>query len=130
VVIRQGDVFWLERPTVSGSGQHGRRPHLVIQNELINGSAIGTILVCPLTTNIRRARARGNVLLQLGDANLSQTSVVNVSQTFAADRTLLTERIGAVSRSRVREMVDGLKLLIEPFDMPSGVPTDQEGNVS
>jgi mRNA interferase MazF len=39
------------------------RPAVVIQNNKFNRNPINTVLVCALTTNFRRAKAPGNVLL-------------------------------------------------------------------
>ena len=56
----------------------------------------------------------GNVLLDPGEANLSKSSVVNISQIFTVDRSQLDEKIGTLSPQRVRQILDGLYLLLEP----------------
>jgi mRNA interferase MazF len=122
MVIRQGDVFWLERQGASGFELAGRRPYVVIQNDLTNNTRIGTILVCGITSRLIRERARGNVRLNRGEADLPRDCVVNVSQTIAVDRNWLVERIGALSSERVRQIVDGINILIEPRE---AVSTDE-----
>ena len=72
--------------------------------------------VCPLTSNIKRANAPGNVLLEKKEANLPKQSVVNVSQVFTVDRTQLDEYVGTLSPKRIREIISGIKLVIEPRD--------------
>ena len=116
-MIHQGDVYWIDFGPPTGSGPGYRRPHVVIQNDVVNRSRIGTVLVCALTTNLRLAGAPGNVLLDEGEADLPQQSVVNVSQVFTADKRQLEERIGSLSRRRVRQILDGLRLLTEPRDL-------------
>ena len=116
-MIRQGDIYWIDFGPPAGSGPGYRRPHVVIQNDVVNRSRIGTALVCALTTNLRLAGAPGNVLLDEGEADLSQRSVVNVSQVFTADKRQLEERIGSLSRRRIRQVLDGLRLLTEPRDI-------------
>jgi mRNA-degrading endonuclease toxin of MazEF toxin-antitoxin module len=59
-------------------------------------------------------RAPGNVLLNPGEANLAKPSVVNISQIFTIDRSQLAEKIGTLSLQRVRQILDGLYLLLEP----------------
>jgi mRNA interferase MazF len=86
----------------------------VIQNNILNRSRIQTVIVCALTTNLRRASAIGNVLLELGEANLPEQSVVNVSQIFTVDKALLVEQVGTLSRQRVLEILAGLTLIINP----------------
>ena len=89
----------------------------MIQNDLFNQSRINTVAVCALTTNLRRARAPGNVLLEQGEANLSRQSVVNVAQIFTVDKSDLVEKIGTLPRERVRQILDGIRLVIDPRDV-------------
>ena len=114
MVINQGDVFWIELGEPSGSAPGYRHPHVVVQNNLFNRSRINTVVVCALTSNLKRADAPGNVLLSPGEANLPKRSVVNVSQIFTVDKSDLAEKIGTLSRQRVREILDGIQLLMEP----------------
>ena len=115
--IHQGDVFWVELGLPSGSAPGYRHPHVVVQNNLLNQSRINTVVVCALTSNLKRAHAPGNVLLSPGEANLSKQSVVNISQIFTLDQSDLVEKIGTLSSRRVREILDGIRLLLEPRDM-------------
>jgi mRNA interferase MazF len=114
VVIQQGDVYWLDVGEPVGSAPGYRRPHVVIQNNLANRTRISTVIVCALTSNLRRAMSPGNVPLAMGEANLPRASVVNVSQVFTVDKSQLTELIGRLSPARVRQVLDGLRLLTEP----------------
>ncbi len=114
MVINQGDVFWVDLDDPSGSAPGYRHPHVVIQNNLFNRSRINTVVVCALSSNLKRAQAPGNVLLSPREANLPKQSVVNVSQIFTVDKTQLSEKIGTLSSRRVREILNGLHLLTEP----------------
>jgi mRNA interferase MazF len=117
VVIDQGDVFWVDLGEPSGSEPGYRHPHVVIQNNVFNRSRINTVVVCALTSNLKRAKAPGNVLLEGGEANLPKQSVVNVSHIFTVDKSSLGEKIGALSRRRVRQILDGVRSVIEPRDI-------------
>ncbi|NUQ38705.1 MAG: type II toxin-antitoxin system PemK/MazF family toxin [Caldilineales bacterium] len=117
MVIRQGDVFWVDLGDPSGSGPGYRHPYVVVQNNVFNRSRINTVVVCALTSNLRRAEAPGNVLLEAGEANLPRPSVVTVSQMYTVDKRDLTEYLGTLSPKRVREILDGLRLLTEPRDI-------------
>jgi hypothetical protein len=64
MVINQGDIFWIDFGTPNGSEPGYRHPHLVIQNNLFNRSRINTVIVCTLTSNMKRADAPGNVALK------------------------------------------------------------------
>jgi mRNA interferase MazF len=117
MVIHQGDVFWVDLGEPAGSEPGCRHPHVVVQNNVFNQSRINTVLVCALTSNLRRAQAPGNVLLEEGEANLPKLSVVNVTQVFAVDKGTLDEWIGTLSRGRVHQIVEGIRLVIEPRDL-------------
>jgi mRNA interferase MazF len=114
MVINQGDIFWVELEEPRGSEPGYKHPHVVVQNNLFNRSQIRIVVVCPLTSNLKRANAPGNVLLEKKEGNLPKQSVVNVSQVFTVDRTQLDEYIGTLSPKRVREIINGVKLVIEP----------------
>jgi mRNA interferase MazF len=117
MVIQQGDVFWVELGEPVGSGPGYRHPHVVVQNNIFNRSRIRTVVVCAITSNLRRAQAPGNVLLDKGEANLPKTSVVNISQLVTLDKDLLAEKIGTVSRERLEQVLEGVRLLLEPRDI-------------
>ena len=90
---------------------------MVIQNNVFNRSRLNTVVVCVLTSNLQRATAPGNVLLEPGEADLPKQSVVVVSQLFTVDKSQLSEYIGTLSKKRVRQILDGLKLLTEPREI-------------
>lgn len=120
MVIHQGDIFWLDfgEPTDSGPGY--RHPHVVVQNNVFNESRIRTVLVCTLTSNLRRGQAPGNVILSKGEANLPKASVANISQLYTVDKRILIDKIGTLSKPRINEIIAGIKLLIEPREIDFG----------
>jgi mRNA interferase MazF len=115
--IKQGDIYIVDFGEPIGSEPGYEHPVVVAQNNLFNGSKIRTVAVCLLTTNLGRQYARGNVLLFPGEGDLSEQSVVNISQIVTVDKQVLTHRIGSLRPERVREIVVGLKLLFEPRDI-------------
>ena len=113
-MICQGDLYWLDMPRPFGSEPGYRHPHVVMQNNLFNSTRIYTVLVCAITSNLRSARHPGNVLLERGEAGLPKQSVVKVSQMLTVDKKRLGEKIGCLSPPRVRQILDGIRLLTEP----------------
>ena len=57
------------------------------------------------------------MLLERGEANLPKASVVNISQIFTVDRSQLIEKIGSLSAVKMRQILDGLYLLLEPYEL-------------
>ena len=114
MVIRQGEVYWTELPVPRRSEPGYRRPVVVVQNTLFNAGLGNTVIVCIITSSLRRAETPGTVSLEPGEANLPKRSVVNVSQVLTVDKLQLGERIGRLSRERVRQILDGIYLWLEP----------------
>lgn len=117
MVIKQGDIFWIELDEPIGSEPAYHHPHVVVQNDFFNQSRINTVVVCALTSNLRRANAPGNVLLERGEGNLPKQSVVNISQVFTVDKWQLQDWIGRLSAKRMRQVIAGLTFLLEPDDV-------------
>ena len=116
-MINQGDVFWIDLNEPTGSEPGYRHPHVVIQNNLFNRSRINTVVVCALTSNLKRAEAPGNILLKKGEANLPKDSVINISQIFTANKSDLSEKIGSLTRERFNQVYEGINLLVEPREI-------------
>jgi len=117
LVIKQGDIFWVDLGKPSGSEPGYRHPHLVIQNNVFNRSRINTVVVCSLTSNLQRAHSPGNVMLNKSEANLKEQSVINITQIFTVDKRDLVEKIGSISSERMTQVLEGIELLISPRDI-------------
>lgn len=114
MVINQGDIYGLDLEEPVGSEPGYRHPHVVIQNNLFNHSRISTTVVCLITSNLKRAKSPGNVLLEKNEGNLPKRSVVNISQIYTVDKMELFDKLGTLSPKRVRQILDGIRLLTEP----------------
>jgi mRNA interferase MazF len=108
-LINRGDVFWVAPDDSRGPFPSYSHPHVVVQDDVFNHSRITTVVVCALTSNLHRANEPGNVLLEAGEGNLPQQSVVVVSQVSSVDKARLGERIGSLSHTRVEQILAGLQ---------------------
>jgi mRNA interferase MazF len=115
-VVNRGDIFWIrpENPTQSPLGYYPH-PYVVIQDDLFNHSRITTVIVCALTSNLKQANAPGNVLLEVGEANLPRQSVVVVSKISTANKSQLAEYIGSLNEQRVNQILAGIRFLQSSF---------------
>jgi len=111
MVVNQGDIYWVQLEGPSGSEPGYAHPHVVIQDNVINRSRINTVVVCALTTNLKRAKAPGNVYLEAGEANLPRQSVVVVSQVSTVDKAQLGEYIGSLNEQRIDQVLAGMQFL-------------------
>ena len=117
MVIRQGDVYWMDLGEPDESKPGYMRPWVVVQNNLFNLSRINTVVVCPLTSNLARVNVPGNVALDMGEANLSKPSVVIVSQITTVNKSELGEYIGTLSKRRLHQISRCIALVVEPRDV-------------
>ena len=115
MVIKQGDIFWVDLGKPGGSEPGYRHPYVIIQNDVFNASNINTVIAIALTSNTAQAVVPGNVLLKKGEANLPKASVVTISQIITIDKTDLKDKVGHLSDSRIREILDGLHLITDPL---------------
>ena len=112
MVIFQGEVWWADLPPPTGSGPGFRRPVVVVQGDALNRSRLATVVCVPLTSNLKWADAPGNVLLRARTTGLPKHSVANVSQVVALDRTLLSERVGKLSKSKMELLLSGIDVVL------------------
>ncbi|GHO60176.1 type II toxin-antitoxin system PemK/MazF family toxin [Ktedonobacter robiniae] len=111
MIINQGNIYWVQLENLSGSEPGIRHPHVVIQENILNHSRITTVVACALTSNRKRANTPGNVLLEVGEANLPKQSVVEVSKVSTVDKTQLGEYIGSLTEQRTHQILAGMRFL-------------------
>jgi mRNA interferase MazF len=110
--MKRGEVWWADLGEPRGSEPAFRRPVVVVQDDLLTASALRTVMVVPLTSNLRRAEAAGNVLLAPAETGLDRESVALVCQVMTLDKDFLDELVGSLS-GRARRRIDlGLALTL------------------
>ena len=110
--LARGDVWWAELPEPVGSEPGYRRPILIVQSDTFNRSRLQTCIAVVLTANVRLVDAPGNVLIPAKASGLPKDSVANVSQIITMDRQVLTERMARLPKPLLRQVDDGLRLVL------------------
>jgi mRNA interferase MazF len=77
-----------------------------------NESAIRTVLCVSVTSNLRLGEAPGNVRLPRRASGLSKDSIANVSQVITTDKHSLTQRVGRLTATTLRDIDAGLRLVL------------------
>lgn len=108
----QGDIYWVRFGHSRDSGPSGKRPAVVVQNDLLNRSNIQTTVVALITSNIKLASIPGNIRLRKGVANLPKESVMVASQIATVGKGRLLEKIGTLSRDKLEEVIRGCQEVI------------------
>jgi mRNA interferase MazF len=107
--IVRGGIFWVGASASGGSVPGMAHPHVVVQDDVFNRSRVHTVVVCAVTSNLKRASEPGNVLLDEGEGNLPKQSVVIVSQVSSIQKKDLGGYLGALSDRRVDQIVAGMR---------------------
>ena len=113
MVIRKGSIYWVDFSPGKGSEPLGRRPGLVVQNDILNDSNLNTVIMLAITSTMKFAELPGNVVLRKGEANLPKRCVINVTRIKSVDKKSITEKIGTLSKARADEVHAALKLVME-----------------
>ena len=100
----RGEVWWCELAEV------GRRPVVVLSRD----TAIPRLrraLVAPCTTNIRGLPSE--ILLEPNDDPVPRRSAVNLDSVESVSIAVLTERLGRLADSRMREVCEALAIAVD-----------------
>src|SRR5258706_4893451 len=107
---RQGEVWWFDPDPVRGHEEGGRRPCVVVSFDRLNRTAIGMIVVCPLT------RSEGPRLLRIPldppEAGLSFRSFVQVEHVRSISIERVGMRIGRVGPLKAALIEDRLRRIL------------------
>lgn len=111
-VVARGEIWCLDFGVPFGSEPGYQRPAVIISSNRFNRSRIATLVVAPVTSNLRLADAPGNTEIDSETSGLDRPSVVNVSQLVVVDRRRLVRRLGMVDRASVGLIDAGLRLVL------------------
>jgi len=106
----RGEVWIVNWNPSRGSEQAGRRPALVIQNDIGNEKAATTI-VAAISSSIRIYPM--NVKLDPPEGGLERISIVKTSQLLTVSKKRLEKKLGRVSAQKMVEINRAIKLSLE-----------------
>ena len=113
--MKRGEVYWTDLAPRSGSEQRGRRPVIVLSNDVFNRAPIWkSTIVVPLSTSPSQA-ARGPSVVNIpaGAGGLSRASMAVCHQVTTLDRGKLGRRIGTLAPGLLREVEEALKTAMD-----------------
>ena len=107
--ILRGEIYWADLNPTKGNEQTGRRPVLILSQNIFNERS-GTVIAIALTSQPQRASFP--LTLELTSTKLPKQTWAKISQI----RTLSTERIGRrlakVSENEIEQVLEGLNEII------------------
>ena len=106
--VRRGEIYWFDLPQGVGTEQGGRRPVLVIQNDLGNLASPSTI-VASVTSRPRRRLYPFHVRFSAAESGLRLDGTVLCEQIDTVDKSQLGARAGELPPARMLEIDDALR---------------------
>ena len=95
MLIKRGEIYWAHLDPVQGSEQAGRRPVVIIQDNIMNEYAPTTI-IAPVTKRIWETEYPFNVFLPKALSGLKEDSTILLGQIRTVDKSRLEKKAGTV----------------------------------
>lgn len=111
--MKRGELWWAQLDEPVGSGPGYRRPVLIVQSDVYNRSAVRTITVLAVTSNLALAMAPGNVQIAKVESGLNKVSVVNVTQFITLDREQMLHKIKLVPPPCMQRVEQGMRAVLQ-----------------
>jgi mRNA interferase MazF len=109
--VLRGDMVWADLAPARGKEKTGRRPVLVLSQDVFNRHS-GTVIAVALTSQPQRASFP--LTLELSCPGLPKRSWVKISQVRTLSVTRLGRKIGRASEEDVALVVEGLNEIVGP----------------
>jgi mRNA interferase MazF len=106
--VRRGDIYWVDFGTPRGSEQGGRRPALIVQNDV--GNTISPTTIIAAITSRRKAPYAFHVDISARESDLPQDSTVLLEQLLTINKDRLLERVGSLSSASMKEIDQALRV--------------------
>ena len=108
--IKKGDIYYAMLDPVIGSEQDGKRPVVVIQNNLANKHS-PTVIIAPITTILKKLYIPTHIVISKNNF-LKKDSTILVEQVRVIDKSRIITFLGKLNEIQMRQ-VD--KALINAF---------------
>lgn len=108
-LCKRGEVYFADLNPVRGREQGGRRPVLIIQNDIGNRHSPVTI-VAAITSAVSERAYPTEVRLAAGLGGLPRESAVLLNQIKTIDKERLEQRLGQLDAAAMRQVDEAIKL--------------------
>ena len=110
--MKRGEVYLADLSPVQGAEQGGKRPVVIIQNNVGNRHS-PTVIVAAITGKINKAKIPTHVEISKEAYKLDMDSVILLEQIRTVDKTRLQEKLTYLDEDKMREVNDALKVSLE-----------------
>ena len=107
--ILRGDILWADLDPVRGREQAGRRPILVLSQDVFNERS-GTVVAVALTS--QEPNVGYPLALEVRSVTLPKRSWIKISQIRTLSTERLGSRLGRLSPEELQSVIEGLNEII------------------
>ena len=107
--ILRGDIVWADLDPTLGHEQSGKRPVLVLSENIFNDRS-GTVIAVVLTS--QPPSAKFPLTFELSDPSLPKKSWVKISQIRTLSTQRLGKKLGTASEQELETIIEGLNEII------------------
>jgi mRNA interferase MazF len=106
----RGEIWLVNWNPARGSEQAGKRPALIIQNDIGNKNA-STTIVAAISTSVKLYPM--NVKIEPHESGLHHLSIVKTSQILTIGKIRLEKKLGQLSEEKMEEVNQAIKLSLD-----------------
>src|SRR5699024_2446468 len=117
--MKRGEVYLADLSPVQGSEQGGKRPVVIMQNNIGNYHS-PHVIVAAITGRINKAKTPTHVEISKDTYNLDKDSVILLEQIRTVDKKRLKEKLTYLNNDKMKEVDKALKISLELMPPKSG----------
>ncbi|WP_031545193.1 MULTISPECIES: type II toxin-antitoxin system PemK/MazF family toxin [Salinicoccus] len=110
--MKRGEVYLADLSPVQGSEQGGKRPVVIIQNNVGNYHS-PTVIVAAITGRINKAKIPTHVEISKDTYNLDKDSVILLEQIRTVDKKRLREKLTYLNEDKMKEVDKALMISLD-----------------
>lgn len=105
---KRGEIYWVDFGTPRRGEQGGRRPALIIQNDIGNRTSPTTIVAA--ITSRQKKRYPFHVETTAKESGLPQDGTILLEQLLTINQNRLISKVGTLSSTKMMEVDEALKV--------------------
>ena len=109
--ILRGDIVWADLDPALGNEQQGRRPVVVISQDVFNVRS-GTVIALAITS--QSPRAEFPLTMEIASVKLPKPSWVKIGQIRTLSVERIGKKVGRLSPEELEQLLEGLNEIVGP----------------
>jgi len=110
--IKRGDLWTADLHPGQGFEVSKKRPCLIVSNNAVNNIS-PTVVIIPLSSQAYKILGPERLFISKKESRLAKDSVILVTQIRAIDKNRLIKLISSVSKARLQEVEDAIKIVLD-----------------